>query len=85
MIGDDSADEALLAQLDDVDTLIVQGCYRDELAEKADVLLPTTIWAEKSGTLVNTEGRTLAMQAALKPPMSVMDDSAILTALAEKL
>ena len=39
----------------------------------------------KAGTLVNTEGRALAMQAALKPPMSVMDDSAILTALAEKL
>jgi NADH dehydrogenase/NADH:ubiquinone oxidoreductase subunit G len=47
--------------------------------------LPTTIWAEKSGTLVNTEGRSLAMQAALKPPMSVMDDGAILTALEEKL
>jgi formate dehydrogenase major subunit len=85
MIGDDVADEALLAAMDGVDALIVQGCYRDELAEKADVLLPTTIWAEKSGTLVNTEGRSQAMQAALKPPMSVMDDGAILSALAEKL
>jgi len=85
MIGDDSADKTLLARLDGADTLIVQGCYRDELAEKADVLLPTTIWVEKSGTLVNTEGRSLAMQAALRPPMSVMDDGAILTALAEKL
>jgi len=85
MIGDDIADDALLAALDGADTLIVQGCYRDALAEKADVILPTTIWAEKSGTLVNTEGRSLAMQAALKPPMSVMDDGAILSALAEKL
>jgi formate dehydrogenase major subunit len=85
MIGDDTVDNALLAGLEDADLLIVQGCYRDELAEKADVLLPTTIWAEKSGTLVNTEGRSLAMQAALKPPMSVMDDGAILSALAEKL
>jgi formate dehydrogenase major subunit len=85
MIGDDSADGALLAALDEADCVIVQGCYRDEVAEKADVLLPTTIWAEKSGTLVNTEGRSLAMQAALKPPMSVMDDGAILSALAEKL
>jgi NADH dehydrogenase/NADH:ubiquinone oxidoreductase subunit G len=85
MVGDDTADEALLAQLEGAKTLIVQGCYRDELAEKADVLLPTTIWAEKSGTLINTEGRSLAMQAALKPPMSVMDDGAILTALGNKL
>jgi NADH dehydrogenase/NADH:ubiquinone oxidoreductase subunit G len=85
MIGDDTIDEALLAGLKDADNLIVQGCYRDELAEKADVILPTTIWAEKSGTLVNTEGRSQAIQAALKPPMSVMDDSAILAALAEKL
>jgi formate dehydrogenase major subunit len=85
MVGDDTADEALLAKLDGADVLIVQGCYQDELAEKADVLLPTATWAEKSGTLVNTEGRSLAMQAALKPPMSVMDDGAILTALAGNL
>jgi formate dehydrogenase major subunit len=85
MVGDDTVDGALLAKLDDADLLVVQGCYHDDLAEKADVLLPTTMWAEKSGTLVNTEGRSLAMQAALKPPMSVMDDGAILTALAEKL
>jgi formate dehydrogenase major subunit len=85
MVGDDTLDEALLADLDNAGVLIVQGCYQDELAEKADVLLPTTIWAEKSGTLINTEGRSLAMQAALKPPMSVMDDAAILAALAEKL
>jgi formate dehydrogenase major subunit len=85
MIGDDTADEALLAALEGVNSLIVQGCYRDELAEKADVLLPTTIWAEKTGTLINTEGRSQAIQAALKPPVSVMDDGAILSALAEKL
>lgn len=85
MAGDDIVSETLLAQLDSADFVIVQGCYQDALADKADVLLPTTIWPEKTGTLVNTEGRSLAMQAALKPPMSVMDDVAILQALAEKL
>jgi formate dehydrogenase major subunit len=85
MAADDNADEALLAQLDGAGFVIVQGCYRDALAEKADVLLPTTIWAEKSGTLTNTEGRSLAMQAALKPPMSVKDDTEILEVLAQKL
>jgi formate dehydrogenase major subunit len=85
LVADDTVDGAALAGLDDADFVIVQGCYRDELAEKADVLLPTTMWAEKTGTMVNTEGRSQALQAALKPPMSVMDDVAILEALVKRL
>jgi formate dehydrogenase major subunit len=85
LIADDEVDEALLAALQDAKAVIVQATYESPLTERADVVLPTTIWAEKSGTFTNTEGRVLELQASLQPPMSVKDDLEILQALAEKL
>jgi formate dehydrogenase major subunit len=85
LAADDTVDEALLFQIEDAEFVVAQCCYRDALADRADVVLPTTIWAEKSGSFTNTEGRTQAVVAPLKPPMSVKDDLEILGALAEKL
>jgi predicted molibdopterin-dependent oxidoreductase YjgC len=83
--ADDTVDEALLSQIEGAEFVVAQCCYRDALAERADVVLPTTMWAEKSGSFTNTEGRTQALVAALKPPMSVKDDAEVFSALAEKL
>jgi NADH dehydrogenase/NADH:ubiquinone oxidoreductase subunit G len=85
LAADDKVDGALLAQLGNAGFVIAQTCYRDELAEQADIVLPTTIWSEKSGSFTNTEGRTQALVAALTPPMSVKDDGEILGALKDKL
>jgi NADH dehydrogenase/NADH:ubiquinone oxidoreductase subunit G len=83
--ADDEVGEALLAQLKDADFVVAQASYFGPLVDRADVVLPTAIWAEKSGTFVNTEGRAQALIAALRPPAGVRDDSEILQALAEKL
>jgi formate dehydrogenase major subunit len=85
LAADDQVDAALLDKLQSADFVVAQASYQDALVEQADVVLPTTIWAEKSGTITNTEGRTQTMVAALKPPMSVKDDLEILRALADKL
>ena len=49
MIGDDTVDGALLAQLEDADFVVAQGCYRDALAEQADVVLPDHHLGRKVG------------------------------------
>ncbi|MCL0050276.1 molybdopterin-dependent oxidoreductase [Dehalococcoidia bacterium] len=82
---DDEVDEALLSKLGDAEFVAAQASYSGPLLERADVVLPTAIWAEKSGTLVNTEGRSQALHAALRPPAGVKDDSEILKALADRL
>jgi predicted molibdopterin-dependent oxidoreductase YjgC len=82
---DDIVDEGFLSQIENAEFVVAQTSYRDALAERADVVLPSAIWAETSGSLTNTEGRIQALVAALKPPMSVKDDEDILSALKEKM
>lgn len=83
--ADDEVDETLLNKLEGAGFIVVQASYFGPLVERADVVLPTTIWAEKSGTFINTEGRVQTLNAALRPPAGVKDDLEILQALAERL
>jgi formate dehydrogenase major subunit len=83
--ADDNVDEALLNKLAGIDFVVAQTCYQNALAERADVVLPSATWAEKSGTVTNTEGRVQPIHAALRPPASVKDDTEILEALGGKL
>ncbi|MCL0078270.1 molybdopterin-dependent oxidoreductase [Dehalococcoidia bacterium] len=85
LAADDEVDEALLSKLGDAEFVAAQASYSGPLLERADVVLPTAIWAEKSGTLVNTEGRAQALHAALQPPAGVRDDEEILKALADRM
>ena len=85
LAADDEIDGALLSELDGSEFVVAQTSYQGPLVERADVVLPTAIWAEKSGTFVNTEGRTQALQAVLKPPARVKTDQEILQALAERI
>jgi formate dehydrogenase major subunit len=85
LVGDDKVNGSLLSDLENVEFIIAQTSYQGSLVERADIVLPTAIWVEKSGTSTNTEGRTQTLQAALKPPTGVKDDRQILQALAERL
>ncbi|MGQ9585520.1 MAG: molybdopterin-dependent oxidoreductase [Anaerolineae bacterium] len=85
LLADDQAGEALLSGLKRAESLVVQAAYLDPLVERADVVLPTTTWTEKSGTLTNTEGRRQELRAAVTPPSGAKDDETILTALAKRL
>ncbi|MBT9160969.1 MAG: NADH-quinone oxidoreductase subunit 3 [Dehalococcoidia bacterium] len=85
LAADDEVDEGLLSSLDGAEFVVAQASYFGPLLERADVVLPTAIWAEKSGTLINTEGRAQAVYAALRPPAGVKDDREILKMLADKM
>jgi assimilatory nitrate reductase catalytic subunit len=72
-------------RIDALDFLAVSDFVLSETAERADVVLPTTQWAEEEGTMTNLEGRVLLRQRAADPPAGVHADTEILAALAERL
>jgi assimilatory nitrate reductase catalytic subunit len=66
--------------------VVVQDAYRDtETCAFADVLLPATTWAEKEGTVTNSERRISRMRAAIAPPGEARHDWQIAVDFARKL
>jgi assimilatory nitrate reductase catalytic subunit len=72
-------------RLADLDFLAVCDLVVSETAELADVVLPTTQWAEESGTMTNLEGRVLRRRLAVAPPDGVRTDLDVMAGLAERL
>ncbi|MEO7718310.1 MAG: molybdopterin oxidoreductase family protein [Capsulimonas sp.] len=72
-------------RLDALDFLVVSDIFLSETAERADVVLPVTQWAEEEGTMTNLEGRVLLRRRAMDPPPGVRSDAQILKALADRL
>ena len=73
------------ARLHALDLLVVADFFLSETARIADVVLPTTQWAEEEGTMTNLEGRVILRQRAFEPPPGVWSDTQIIAALAERL
>jgi formate dehydrogenase alpha subunit len=65
--------------------LAVQDLFLTETARWADVVLPGSSFAEKSGTYVNTERRIQLTQSALEPPGEARRDLHILIDLSNRL
>jgi len=61
------------------------GTHGDRGAHRADVILPGAAYTEKSGTYVNTEGRTQIANRAAFPPGEAREDWAIIRALSDVL
>ncbi|MDF2979158.1 MAG: molybdopterin oxidoreductase [Actinomycetospora sp.] len=68
-----------------LDLLVVSDLFLSETAELADVVLPTTQWAEEDGTMTNVEGRVLRRRRAVDAPDGVRSDLAVLADLAARL
>jgi len=54
-------------QLKNLDFMVCVDFYLSESAEFADVVLPTTTWAEDEGTTTNVEGRIIKINRAQMP------------------
>jgi assimilatory nitrate reductase catalytic subunit len=72
-------------RLAELDFLVVGDLFMSETACLADVVLPTTQWAEEDGTMTNFEGRVLRRRAALTPPPGARSDLEILEGIAQRL
>ena len=68
-----------------LDTLIVQDIFLTETANFADVILPATAWAEKRGTVTNTNRQVQMGRPAVPAPGDAREDWWIANELAKRL
>lgn len=76
---------AVAAALAKLDPLVVIDFFMSETAERADVVLPGTVWCEDEGTTTNLEGRVVKINRAAEPPGEARRDWEILCDLAARL
>jgi len=68
-----------------LDFLVVQDIFLTETAKKADVVLPSTCYAEKDGTFTNTERRVQRVRKAVDAPGEAWDDWKIICEVAGRM
>ncbi|HVR43047.1 MAG TPA: molybdopterin-dependent oxidoreductase [Thermoanaerobaculia bacterium] len=73
-----AADPEVVENLRRAKFLVVQAWESHPLAEAADVVLPSTIFAEKSGTFTNLQGRVQRIAQAYPPKGEALEDREIL-------
>ncbi|MBD0865818.1 MAG: formate dehydrogenase subunit alpha [Rhodobacteraceae bacterium] len=73
------------AALAKLDHLVVQDIFLTETANYADVILPASAFAEKSGTVTNTNRQIQMGRAAVPPPGEAKEDWWIEVELAKRL
>jgi formate dehydrogenase major subunit/formate dehydrogenase alpha subunit len=84
MVSDPDLNHAKKA-LRKLDFLVVQDIFLTETGREADVVLPSTAFAEKSGTFVNTERKVQLVRKAVDPPGEAREDWRIVTELSSRL
>ena len=92
LAGKGELDVLFLLGADEYDTsamgkafVVYVGTHGDAGAHRADVILPSAAYTEKSGTYVNTEGRVQLAERAVFPPGEAKEDWAIFRALSAVL
>jgi formate dehydrogenase alpha subunit len=71
--------------LTSLDFMVVQDIFMTETAKLADVVLPSTCFAEKEGTFTNTERKVLRVRKAIDPPGVAREDYRIICGISEKM
>ncbi len=69
--------------LEKCEFLVIQDIFLTESAALADVVLPSVAFAEKAGTVTNTERRVQLMRPAVKPPGEARQDWEIISQVAQ--
>lgn len=65
--------------------VVAQASYQSALTANAAVVLPMATWAERDGSVVNTEGKVQKVNKAVTPKGEAKADWEILAMLADKL
>jgi formate dehydrogenase major subunit len=76
---------AVADAFDDLDLCVVLDLFETETVEHADVVLPGSAWAEKSGTVTNTDRQVMRMRENADLPGEARPDLAILTEIGRRL
>ena len=75
---------AVASAFDELDFCVVIDLFETRTAAHADVVLPGSAWAEKSGTVTNTDRRVMRMRPNADLPGNARRDLDILTALGRR-
>jgi len=71
--------------LENLDFLVVQDIFPTDTTKMADVILPAACFAEKEGTFVNSDRRSLRVRKAVEAPGQARPDYEILLDLAKRM
>ena len=71
--------------LEELEFLVVQEIFLTETAQMADVVLPSTSFAEKCGTFTNTERRVQRVRQAIRPVGDARPDWQIVSEVARRM
>ena len=85
LIGDDYISKRLIERLSKAPYLVVQASYASSLTDKADVVLPVTLWSEQAGHYVNLDGRLQAAEKAVNAPEGIRENTAVLAEIAMRM
>jgi NADH-quinone oxidoreductase subunit G len=77
--------EQVTAALSKLETLIVQDATASALTERAVIVLPGLVWAEKDGSFTNHAGRVQRIRRALEPQSGLVSDGEIFVRLGARL
>ncbi|MFP8954743.1 formate dehydrogenase subunit alpha [Natrialbaceae archaeon A-arb3/5] len=72
-------------RIQDLEFMVVQDIFMTETAEYADVVLPATTWAERDGTVTNTDRRVQRMRGVEKVHANTKHDLEILSEVGIRL
>ncbi|WFO74606.1 formate dehydrogenase subunit alpha [Desulfurococcaceae archaeon MEX13E-LK6-19] len=75
----------VLRAIKKIEFIVVQDIFLTETAEHADIVLPAGLWAEKTGTMTNTERRVQLIKKIVEPPGEAKPDLEILFMLLKEL
>jgi len=79
VLGEDAVDCGISeSSLKGLETLVVMGILSNKTTPHASVVLPSSAWAEKRGSMINVKGRLQRLNQAIQPPGQARDDWEIL-------
>ena len=85
LLGDEPVSDELQKQAMNADFLVVQAAYQSTITDMADIVLPSLTWAEREGTGVAMDGRSIKLQSVLKPANNIPMDEDIFIAISDRL
>ena len=84
-LADEPESMELLRWLRGVRFLVVQASYYTPAVHMADVVLPSSIWAERRGKYVAMDGRVQELKPVLEPKDDVPQDEEIIEEISKKM
>jgi NADH-quinone oxidoreductase subunit G len=76
-----AGEDAVAQAADKLDALIVQDATRSALTDRASVVIPGCVWAEKDGSFTNHAGRVQRIRKAVEPPPGLVVDGEVFAGL----